>query len=64
MTAIEIACRFCAAQPYELCVQSNGKNSPFTHAERIEDAAGMEDGPPADPQLVDEAIERVVDESL
>lgn len=68
MTAIEIACRNCAAQPYELCVRfdtyGNQYKAQVTHAERIEDAAAMSGGKEADPALVDEAFTAAVNEML
>ena len=53
MTAIEIACRTCAAQPYEVC-----RDAEYTHAARIEDAAYWSHPEKAvDPAEVDKAIE-------
>lgn len=63
MTAIELACRVCAAQPYEVCREPDRSPCSFTHAARIEDAAAMSESSTAvDPVLVDEAFEAVVDE--
>lgn len=60
MTAIEIACRICAQQPYELCILEDGSPAPFTHAQRIEDAAAISDPNGEDPELVKEAIDEAV----
>lgn len=67
MTAIEIACRKCAVQPYEMCVRFDAYGDKYqaqiTHAERIEDAAAISEPSKAvDPLLVDAAFEAVVDE--
>jgi hypothetical protein len=63
VTAIEVACRVCARQPYEACIMPDGSPAPFTHACRIEDADAIsEPAKDEDPALVDKAIEAVVDE--
>jgi hypothetical protein len=63
MTAIECACRICAAQPYEVCRNPDRSPCSFTHAARIEDAASISEPPMAvDPALVDEAFQAVADE--
>ena len=63
MTAIEIACRTCARQPYENCVDMYGKCVP-THAARFEDAAEMSNPTTNDPEIVKEAIDAAVDELI
>lgn len=63
MTAIEVACRTCAQQPYENCVDMYGKSVP-THACRFEDAAAISDPNGEDPALVKEAIDAAVDDLI
>lgn len=63
MTAIEIACRICSSQPYELCRNSDRSPCSFTHAARLEDAAAIsEPSKSVDPALADKAFEDVMDE--
>jgi len=64
MTAIEIACRQCASQPYEVCILETGKPAPFTHAQRIEDAAAMSSPTTNDPKVVKEGIDAAADELI
>lgn len=64
MTAIEIACRYCAKQPFEMCVLEDGMLAPFTHAQRIEDAAEMSSPSCNDPKLVIEAIDAAAEELI
>lgn len=65
MTAVEIACRVCSAQPYEMCVRRDAYGKSYTaqvtHAERIEDAAAI-GSRPEDPALVDATIAAVVND--
>lgn len=63
MTAIELACRVCAAQPYEVCRNPDRTPCSLTHADRIEDAAAIyEPAKAVDPALVDAAFEAVADD--
>ena len=64
MTAIEIACRQCSQQPFELCILEDGSRAPFTHACRIEDAAEMSEPTSNDPEIVMEAIDAAAEEII
>lgn len=65
MKPLDIACRVCDQQAGQLCKKMDAYGSPYLsqvfHAERKEDAASLGESN-ADPKLVDEAFEAVIDE--
>lgn len=61
MRPLEIACRMCAQQPNEICVDQYRTPLAYYHAERIEDAAAMSGGDGETPSS--EEFSRAVEDS-
>jgi len=52
-SAIEIYCRLCHAQKFEMCKNPDGSTAPRTHWQRFEDAEASSSLSPCCPQLSD-----------